>query len=228
MRSPTPTPWWRRPEPGARVFVLMRHGESLANALDIRQGVAQFPLTKQGLRQAVVLAQRWRAQGWTFDRILTSPLQRAFHTALIFSRILGVPHIEVEDVWEERRIGRHTLRPALHVAQEPEAEPLTRFTPVGGRNGESPWDLHVRAMQAWSRLLRYGPGRYLVVTHGGLLNTLCRLLLNLSPQAGFAGPRVRFPNLGYVVWYVPPCTAQPRLAALHPGAVLLPPGERQQ
>ncbi len=220
MSSFPAQPWWWHPEPGARVFVLMRHGESLANALEIRQGVAQFPLTDQGLREVLVLARQWRAQGWSFDRILTSPLQRAFHTALILSRILGVPHIDVEKVWEERRIGRHTLRPAVQVAREPETTPLTRFTPVGGHEGESPWDLHVRALRAWSQLLRYSPGRYLVVTHGGLLNALCRFLLNLSPKAGFAGPRVRFHNLSHVVWYVPARASRPQLAGLYPAKPL--------
>lgn len=227
MTSSYPRPWWWSRPPGARVFVLMRHGESLANALNIRQGVAQFPLTDQGLQEALALAQQWRDQGWRFDRILTSPLQRAFHTALILSRILEVPHIEVEDVWEERRIGRHTLRPAARVAREFETAPLTRFTPVGGDGGESPWDLHIRALRAWSQLLRYRPGHYLVVTHGGLLNTLCRLLLNLSPKAGFAGPRVRFPNLSYVVWYLPPRTSRPQLVGLYPAQPTSPRAKQQ-
>lgn len=206
--------------PGSRIFVLMRHGESLANALEVRQGVGQFPLTSQGLAQAMTLAQRWREAGWTFDRVITSPLHRAFHTGLIFARVLGIPYLDVEDLWEERRIGGYTLRPAHPVAQEDASKPATRFTRVGGKEGESPWDLYVRALAAWSQLMRYGPGRYLVVTHGGLLNTLCRALLGLPPRAAFQGARIQLGNLSHVVWYLPPRSWRPRLMALHPSPVV--------
>ncbi len=205
-----------------RLFVFLRHGESLANALEVRQGIGQFPLTARGLAQVHHLARQWRRQGYTFDRIITSPLHRAFHTALILAQALNVAHIDVEPLWQERRIGRYTGRPARAVAQEAVMDPATRFTRVGGYAGESPWDLYARALAAWGRLLRLSPGRYLVVTHGGLLNTLFRALLGLPPRAHFGDVRIFLGNLGYAVWWLPPGEHQPRLLALQAQPVQVP------
>lgn len=196
------------------LFVLLRHGESLANALEIRQGVGQYPLTSRGLEQVHQLAQRWQRLGASFHRIMTSPLHRAFHTGWVLAQALGVVHVHVDPIWSERRIGRYTGRPAQAVAREG-LDPQTRFSRVGGTAGESPWDLHARALAAWAHLLRLAPGRYLVVTHGGLLNTLCRALLGLPPQAHFGRVRVQLGNLGYVALWLPPEESHPRFVEIY-------------
>jgi len=187
-----------------QVVVLLRHGESTANRLGIRQGQAETPLTQTGVEAALRLAHAWKARGVRFDRVVTSPLRRAFHTALYFAHVLRVPFLEIDPLWQERSIGAYALRPeeAVAAARVPGTE--TRYTPVGGPQGESPWDLYVRALQAWRRVEALPPGRYLVVTHGGLLNMLFRALWGLPPRAGFAGPYVYVGNVGYAVLHREP------------------------
>ena len=52
----------------------LRHGESVGNAEDRFQGHADFPLTGKGRAQARALAERWLAEGVTFDACIASPL----------------------------------------------------------------------------------------------------------------------------------------------------------
>ncbi len=191
------------PEAGITV-VLLRHGESQANVLDVRQGQGQSPLTSRGLHQAWEQARRWRAWGWRFRRILTSPLHRAFHTAWVFAQVLEVPDINVLDLLQERLLGGHWFRPtALALEEERQRVPVRdRFAPAGGAPpGESPWDLYLRALRVRALLEGLSPGRYLVVAHGVLLNMLTRAMLGLAPTRDFGGPRVKFANLGYMVWH---------------------------
>lgn len=185
------------------LVVLLRHGESVANRVGIRQGQAETPLTREGIQAVLHLAHIWKAQGMRFDRIITSPLRRAFHTALILAHVLEVPFLEVDPLWQERNIGALTLRVGTAVAATGTVTE-TRYTPMGGPQGESPWTLYARALRAWSKMETRPPGRYLVVTHAGLLNMLFHALWGLPPRAGFAGPYVHVANAGYAVLYREP------------------------
>ncbi len=185
--------------PAFQLVVLLRHGESIANARGLRQGQTDLPLTPAGIQQAQALAQAWKQAGWSFDRVIASPLRRAFHTALIFAQALGIPVLETDPLWQERAIGHFALRPSEAVAAATADQFRTRFTPVGGARGESPWLLSLRAWRAWEALEARPSGRYLVVTHGGLLNMLFRNLLGHPPRTDFRGPYVTFPNVGYAV-----------------------------
>ena len=70
------------PEP--QELVLIRHGESTANATGVWQGQLEFPLSEEGRRQAR-LAGRALA-GEAFDGLYSSPLSRAYETAEIIAR----------------------------------------------------------------------------------------------------------------------------------------------
>ena len=64
-------------------IVLLRHGRSEADDLNLMEGRYNSKLTKEGIQQAENLAQRWKQQKINFDQILCSPLQRATKTAEI-------------------------------------------------------------------------------------------------------------------------------------------------
>jgi broad specificity phosphatase PhoE len=66
-----------------------------------------------------------------------------------------------------------------------------------GETGESQWELYLRAGRAVQNLLKNPPGRYLVVSHGGILNLAFYAILGIAPQANFTGPRFRFANTAY-------------------------------
>lgn len=62
----------------------MRHGETTWNRAKMLQGSISYPdLTEKGVRMAEESAKGFGAAGIRFDRIYTSPLKRAFHTAEI-------------------------------------------------------------------------------------------------------------------------------------------------
>ena len=70
------------------------------------------------------------------------------------------------------------------------------FLPLG-HSGESQWELYLRAGKALQGLLNRPPGRYLVVSHGGLLNMVLYAMLGIVPQANFQGARFSFHNAAF-------------------------------
>jgi len=190
-----------RPQPF--YITLLRHGESVGNAESRWQGQADYPLTDTGRAQARALAQRWKSENAKFDLILASPLVRALETAEIVAQALNV-EVESDPLWLERDNGEFAgLTPSEARLKIP---PLPFYTPydfVGG-DGEGDWELFLRAGQALHSLLRRSPARYLVVTHGGLLNQFMHAIIGVVPQANNAGARFRFENTSFAqVVYFP-------------------------
>jgi broad specificity phosphatase PhoE len=176
-------------------LVLLRHGESDGNSLGQRQGQLDLPLTKRGQRQVEALALRWQAESRVFDRVFSSPLSRARQTALILSRALDAP-LEFSAHWMERDLGKLSGLPVESEAERA-ARPFTNpFQPVG-ETGETQWELYLRAAAALQKLLHCPPGRYLVVSHGGLLNMLLYAVLGLTPQPPGRGPAFHFGNASF-------------------------------
>ena len=177
-------------------ITFLRHAESFANANGYYQGQFDFELTDKGRNQAQRLAERWCKEQIQFDKIFSSPLSRARETAEIINRALNLP-LEFDPVWMERNAGKlsglhhdeaHTVyqRPAF----------LNLYQKVG-ETGESEWELFLRAGWALQGLIDQGPGRYLVVSHGGLLNKVYKQILGIMPQANFQGLRFDFFNTGF-------------------------------
>lgn len=72
-----------------RLF-LVRHGESEANAAGTLEGYADAALTARGRAQAAAIAERASAWGVRNGRLLTSPMQRARHTADAIGAVLAL------------------------------------------------------------------------------------------------------------------------------------------
>lgn len=177
--------------------IFLRHGESVGNAESRWQGQADYPLTDKGRQQAQALAKRWLDEKRQFDRIVTSPLNRACETAEIIGAVLSVP-VETDPIWMERNIGQVEGLTAEEVNQRyPNRGFITPFSAILGNEGEGDWELYLRGGQALQGLLRRAPGRYLVVSHGGLLNQVMYAVIGVTPQANFSGPRFRFNNTGF-------------------------------
>ena len=184
-------------EKGPYDIILLRHGESVGNAESRWQGQADYPLTDRGRQQAQALADRWLAEGRQFDHILASPLKRARETAEIIAEALNLP-VETDPVWMERNIGEIAGMTGEEVNRRfPNREFITPFAAIIGDQGEGDWELYLRAGQALHGLLRREPGKYLVVSHGGLLNQVMYAVVGITPHANFSGPRFRFKNTGF-------------------------------
>ncbi|GAB4416238.1 MAG: histidine phosphatase family protein [Anaerolineales bacterium] len=178
-------------------ITLLRHGQSVGNAESRWQGQADYPLTEKGRAQAHALADYWFERNQTFDLILASPQIRAKDTAQIIAQALNIP-IEFDDVWRERFIGAAAGLTHEELHQKiPQPEFRTPYEGIGDEHGEGNWELFLRAGTALHNLLKRPPARYLVVSHGGLLNQFMHAVLGIIPQANDHGVRFRFGNTGY-------------------------------
>jgi probable phosphoglycerate mutase len=188
-------------------ITLLRHGESEGNALNIIQGQSDMPLTDKGRQQAELLGKRWLAQGVTFDWVIASPQARARQTAEIVAGILGLP-VEFDPVWMERAFGSvEGQNVDAYRKEHPEADFYHPYIPVSD-GGESTLDLYMRACQGVQGVMRRPAGRYLIVSHGALLNMVNFTLLGIAPQGNYNSPRFRFGNTAYVSWNYKPDTRQ--------------------
>lgn len=174
-------------------ITFLRHGESIANAKGIRQGQTDFPLTELGKHQVRSLTERWKDEMVSFNKIISSPLSRARQTCEIIIDTLKIP-INYDYLWAERDNGALA---GLSVEEASKRYPrphfINPFEPIGV-TGESQWELFIRAGKAVLSLLQNPPGRYLVISHGGLLNMAMYVILGISPQANFQGVHFDFDN----------------------------------
>lgn len=185
-------------------IIFLRHGESVGNVELRWQGQAEFPLTDKGRQQAQALANRWHTEGKQFDSIISSPLERARATAEMIANALNLT-VETDPIWMERNIGEIAGMTGEEVNRRlPDRKSATPFSAIVGDEGEGDWALYLRAGQALHILLRRKPGKYLVVSHGGLLNQVMYAIVGITPHANFSGPRFRFKNTGFAhVTYLP-------------------------
>ena len=91
------------------MLLVVRHGQTAANAAGQLLGRADVPLTETGLRQAEALA----AAIGPVDRVISSPLQRARRTAAAFGR-----PVEIDERWTELDYGIYDERPLGEVPRE--------------------------------------------------------------------------------------------------------------
>lgn len=178
-------------------FIFLRHGQSQGNAEGRYQGQTDYPLTDVGIRQAKILAENWEKLGVVFDLVISNPLARARQTAKIISERLGVG-LEIDPFWMERDTGvveglRSNEANRLH----PSPDFLSPYTPIRPE-AESFWDLYLRAGRGIAPLLQKEAARYLVVSHGAILNMTMYAILGITPQPNYHGPRFQFHNTTFV------------------------------
>ena len=68
----------------------VRHGESEWNTVGRICGATDIPLTDRGREMAKETAARIIEEGIKIDKIISSPLSRAYETAKIIGEVLGV------------------------------------------------------------------------------------------------------------------------------------------
>jgi 2,3-bisphosphoglycerate-dependent phosphoglycerate mutase len=177
-------------------LTLLRHGESQGNFDGRHQGQADYQLTDRGREQSQSLLERWLSEAKQFDLVITSPLARAIETAEIIATGLNVP-LKQEPLWMARNNGLLArLSPEEVQRTIPEPSFLNPYQPVG-QNGESLWQLYLRAGCAIQGILDNPPGRYLVVSHGGILNICMYAVLGIPLQPKMFGPRFLFSNSAF-------------------------------
>ena len=86
-------------------LVMVRHGESIANALNQYTGWNDVDLTHEGVMQAHEAAKKLK--GFYFEHVHTSVLQRAIKTAYIIQDDLDLNYVPITKTWRlnERHYG---------------------------------------------------------------------------------------------------------------------------
>lgn len=145
-------------------FFLVRHGETDWNKNRIIQGVSDIPLNDTGRAQAAAVgAILARHQ---FDLLVSSPLSRAFETAMIIARRLQMPAPIVVPDLIERNYGEAEGSSGLDLdARYPPG------TEVPGR--ESREAVTTRVVRVMHDLaIRHPEADILAVAHGGVIRSV--------------------------------------------------------
>lgn len=184
-------------------ITLLRHGRSRADDEKVHEGRYDSPLTQMGFEQAQKRLEDFRAKGFRFDRIIASPLIRAKAVAEVMSEGLDVP-MELDPDWMEMDNGGAAgLSWEQNQKRYPRPAFITPFTDIYG-GGESRWEMYARAARAVQAVVRRGADKYLVVAHGGILNSALHTLIGSTPTVNHQGFWFAFADLGYAsVMYDP-------------------------
>jgi len=182
---------------------LVRHGRSRADDEGVHEGRYDSPLTDVGCAEAEKAGKDLLARGFRCNVIIASPLQRAQSTAKILSKCLSVP-VEIDADWVEMDNGALAgLTFDEAAARHPQPAFRNPYEKLPG-SGESAWGLYARAARAVEKLVERGPGHYVVVAHGGILNAALRTVLGAVPTGNDQGVEFRFGDLGYIsLTYIP-------------------------
>lgn len=178
-------------------LTLLRHGQSVGNRDQIRQGQRDFPLTSRGRSQVEALLKHWTGLQREFDLIIASTLQRALDTAQLLGQGLQID-VQQSPEWMERNAG---LAEGLPIEDQVSFRDRYRSASVYEplfKDGESIVDLHLRGLLAIQRILQRPPGSYLVVSHGGILNAAVRAVLGIAPTGAPPFASFQFNNSGYM------------------------------
>ena len=154
---------------------LVRHGETEWSASGKHTGRTDIPLTEVGERKARALRERFK--GVTFDRVFTSPLQRAARTC----ELAGFgDRAKLDPDLLEWNYGDYEGRKSSEILAERPGWLLFRD---GCPNGEQPADVGARADRVVARL-RALDDRAIVFSSGHILRVLAARWLGLAPLEG--------------------------------------------
>lgn len=154
-------------------LLIVRHGESVANAEGRMQGQRDYPLSAAGDRQAELLGRFLVSAGLRFDAAYTSPLTRARATALALTTALGLPEAELAPELSELHAGslqgltRSEISQAFPSFLQRGLTELGDFSEYGGESYEEVQQ-RIRSLVArWHERHLSDRHRILAVAHGG-------------------------------------------------------------
>jgi probable phosphoglycerate mutase len=161
--------------PSLPEIYLARHGETAWTITGQHTGLTDLPLTERGERNAQKLGERLK--GKTFQRVYTSPLQRAQRTCALAA--FGSAAIVDPDL-VEWNYGEYEGRLRTDILKE---RPHWQIFRDGCPGGESPAQVSARADRVVARL-RAQVGNALLFSSGHFLRVLAARWLGLDGSAG--------------------------------------------
>lgn len=147
-------------------ILVIRHGESEGNLLGVFLGHTDLDLTERGRAQAELVGEHLKSI--PFDKIYSSDLIRAHHTALPLSEKTGIPVITRKDL-REIFAGEWEMKPYDKLAEPHEGAFEIWMRDLGRARcpgGESVAELYDRVAKAITEIARENDGKTVAVfTH---------------------------------------------------------------
>lgn len=159
-------------------LLVIRHGESEADLLDVHEGRADFALTERGHRQAEAMA-NYVANNYNISKIYASTLTRAKQTARHLSDKTGISIVFDEDLMEFN----NGLLAGLPRDVVREKYPIIPDLPIDKAvyGQESQVEFRQRAEKALARVISetQSDETAAIISHGGMINQLYRSFFNM-------------------------------------------------
>ncbi len=153
------------------ILLVIRHGESEADILNVHEGRADFELTERGHRQAEAMAE-YVVENYQLAKIYSSTLKRAAQTAAHLSAKTGAEIIFDADLMEFN----NGLLAGLSYEDADRLYPEVKDLPIDQAvyGQESKVAFRNRAIRALAGVLSENEADSVVaiVTHGGMINQL--------------------------------------------------------
>src|SRR3989344_5816605 len=169
-----------------KIYVV-RHGEDEDNANRVLNGRHNSPLTVLGRQQANQLAERIQKNGITFDVGCSSPLERAYQTAIVITEKLRLKPPTILNDLIERNLGEMTGRPFEEMRTMPLSnlitlDPFIYF--LSAKGAETFPMLLDRARRVIQSIIPEAQkeGSILLVTHGQIGKMLYASYYNIDWQ----------------------------------------------
>ena len=151
-------------------LLIIRHGQSEADILNVMEGRADFNLTEVGHKQAELLA-KWVNEHYCIGKIYSSPLKRAKQTSEHISKMVGV-EIQFDDDLMEFQNGL--------IAGLPRKEALEKYPNVNKHphtniyEQESQIEFRSRAETIFSKIINENNDdeTIAIISHGGMIGKL--------------------------------------------------------
>ena len=157
------------------VVYLARHGDTAWTHSGQHTGLTDLPLTEDGERHALQLGERLK--GMTFDKVFTSPLQRAARTCELAGFGAAAEKLPGLVEWD---YGKYE---GLVLAEILKQRPDWKIFRDGCPGGESPTQVAERADGVIAHV-RTIAGTVLLFSSGHFLRVLAGRWLGLDPAAG--------------------------------------------
>lgn len=158
-------------------FYFIRHGETIANSLNLVQGRSDYPLTRKGKETTLITAKNLKE--FNFDSIYSSPLSRALETANIIKDTLKLNlDIKTDSRIIERCFG------VLEGKDFSIARPYFVNNKENEVNGlETTEEVYIRVKEFLDEInQKYDNKNILLITHSNTISCLLRTLDSSIPS----------------------------------------------
>ncbi len=156
----------------------VRHGESEWNVCGRICGSTDIPLTDRGREMARETGEEILRQGIKIDRIISSPLSRAYETATIIGSILGL-EVEKDDRIKEQNFGVWEGAYGRDSQEFREAKKMF-CSSYGG--GESMMRTAQRVYNLLDDVVKDKENTYLLVAHNGIYRMFQSYFFDLTNE----------------------------------------------